>query len=217
MTALRNKLSRLPSWLRFIITTRPSTNTPVLGSMVAVEINPEAKSNLHDLGNVFDFELKALYPQYSNKDLVQKLVQMTKGLFLVAYFIIEYLKRENIKSPSEVLGLFPNGISSVYENYFSRLKKVLLPYISEKRFFYKMLEVIAATKNSLPKNMFYNFLGLKSERDVPRPERKTRKDALNLLHSLFPVESDHVTLFHKSVVDWLILEGDEQHEFSVRV
>jgi hypothetical protein len=34
---------------------------------------------------------------------------------------------------------------------------------------------------------------------------------------LFPVENDHVTAFHKAVVDWLILEGDEEHDFSVRV
>jgi hypothetical protein len=219
LTALRKKQSRLPSWLRFIITTRPSTNTSLLGLRpnAVVEINTDDPFNLQDLKIFFCFELKALYPQYCNEELVPQLAEMTKGLFLVAFFVVDVLKKENIASPGEVLKLFPNGISSVYENYFSRLKEVLLPYISKDlEGFYKMLDVIAATKNPLPKNMFYNILGLKSECDVPRAKKLARKDAVNSLHSLFPVENDHVTVFHKSVVDWLILEGDEEHEYSVR-
>ncbi|XP_031552541.1 uncharacterized protein LOC116289738 [Actinia tenebrosa] len=220
LKALRKKLPCFPSWLRFILTSRPSTNTSTLGSIVAVEIRPEDESNMEDLKIFLSFELKALYPQCDNddnSDLLQNLVEMTEGLFLVASFVIKYLETENVASPKKVLQLFPNGISSVYENYFSRLKEVLLPYISEKEGFYKMLEAVVATENPLPKNMFYNILRVKSEYDVPREERKKRKDALNSLHWLFPVEGDHVTAFNKSVFDWLILQEDEGHEFSVRV
>ncbi|XP_031553833.1 uncharacterized protein LOC116290859 isoform X2 [Actinia tenebrosa] len=222
LKALKEKLSCFPSWLRFILTSRPSTNTSALDSTVAVKIRPEDESNIKDLKTFLSFELKALNPQCDNDDnadLVKNLVEMTEGLFLVAFFVIDYMKRENVASlaPEKVLQLFPKGISSVYENYFSRLKEVLLPFISDKEGFYKMLEAVVATRNPLPKNMFYNILCLKSEREVPREEKMKRKDALNSLHWLFPVEGDHVTPFHKSVFDWLILQEDKEHNFSVLV
>ena len=45
LKALSKKLSFFPSWLRFVLTSRPSTNTSALGSTVAVEIEPEDQGN----------------------------------------------------------------------------------------------------------------------------------------------------------------------------
>ena len=154
LKALRKKLSCFPNWLRFILTSRPSTNTSELGSTVAVKIEPKDQGNIKDLEVFFRVKLKALYPQSNNDDnadLIENLVEMTKGLFLVAFFIIEHLKRENVASPEKVLKLFPNGISSVYENYFSRLKKILLRHRAEKGGFNKMLRAVVATKKPFAK------------------------------------------------------------------
>jgi hypothetical protein len=182
---LRDKLSLLPSWLPFVLTTRPPPSFSALESKNNVVIDSKSQQNKLDLERFF----KANFENTDDEStVIEQLAEMSDGLFLVAFFVIDHVQKEKITSPSKVIGNFPHEISSVYEKYFERVKTVL----SQDERFFKMLTAIVASKDPIPIEMVYSILGLKGE--VPRTERKTRKAALNLLHSLFPVENDHVTV-----------------------
>ncbi|XP_031555961.1 uncharacterized protein LOC116292746 [Actinia tenebrosa] len=215
---LRNKLSLLPSWIRCILTTRPPPSFSALAEAKTIFISPCDSENKRDLSIYLDANLKKLYGDVEeNSSVTEELLETSKGLFLVAFFVLDYLRKQKVVEPSNVKKIFLNGLSSVYERYFKRIKEEIMPYIAEEESFYKMLEAVVASRFPLPIQMFYSILGLKPDRDIPRAERKAKKDALNSLHSLFPVENDNVTAFHKSVVDWLTFREDEEHDFSVRV
>ncbi|XP_031555971.1 uncharacterized protein LOC116292760, partial [Actinia tenebrosa] len=210
---LKNKLSLLPSWLRFVITTRPPPSFNAIKAKKSIFIDPRDPKNKLDIEVFFRANLRDIDEE---SRVMEQLVKVSGGLFLVAFFLIDEMQRENIFSPSELMVIFPRGLSSVYEKYFERLRTVLLPYITEEEGFFRMLEAVVASKNPIPLKMMYSILGLKSVSEILRGKRKTRSDALSQLHSLFPVENDHVSVFHKTVVDFLILEEKEQ-DFNISV
>ncbi|KAK3744346.1 hypothetical protein QZH41_005261 [Actinostola sp. cb2023] len=212
---LETKLSSFPLWIRLVFTTRhlPSSVFTMYFKN-ETEINPKDPRNLDDLKTFFNKELVKLYPHSSVQELSGKLVEMSKGLFLVAFYVIKLLKGCPITSAYGIVNDFPDGLSSVYKYYFSRLQQVLGPYIRTpgKDTFFKMLSAMAAAQIPLPINIFHSILDLKSESETIRSKRSSREDALQLLHTIFPIEVGHVTVFHKSAIDWL---KQEKHKFRV--
>ncbi|XP_020907398.1 uncharacterized protein LOC110245456 [Exaiptasia diaphana] len=213
---IRNRLYYLPSWLRFVMTTRPppSISSRVPGS--TTEIDPNDSQNTEDLQSFFSDKLKELPHLSSDQQQhshMEQLVDLTGGLFLVASFVIDFLKKPGINSLAETLEHFPKGkgITAVYEDYFSRLHDEITPHLKSEEGFYNMLDAVVKAKSPIEKNIFYDILGLPlKESRIPDTKKK---EAINLLHQLFPVENDHVSPFHKTVVDWLTT-GD--HDFAAQ-
>ncbi|KXJ11497.1 uncharacterized protein LOC110243664 [Exaiptasia diaphana] len=213
---IRDKLYYLPSWIRFVMTTRPppSISSQVPGA--TTKIDPNDSQNTEDLQSFFADKLKELSHLSSDQQQhshMEQLVDLTGGLFLVASFVIDFLKKPRINSLAEALENFPKGkgITAVYEDYFSRLRDEITPYLKSEEGFYNMLDAVVKAKSPIEKNIFYDILGLPlKETRVPNNKKK---EAINLLHQLFPVENDHVSPFHKTVVDWLTT-GD--HDFAAQ-
>ncbi|XP_020905466.2 uncharacterized protein LOC110243681 [Exaiptasia diaphana] len=210
---IRERLYYLPSWLRFVMTTRPPPSISSQVSGATTEIDPKDSQNTEDLQSFFSDKLKEL-PHFSSDQQqhshMEQLVDLTGGLFLVASFVIDFLKKPGINSLAETLEHFPKGkgITAVYEDYFSRLHDEITPHLKSEEGFYNMLDAVVKAKSPIEKNIFYDILGLPlKETRVPNNKKK---EAINLLHQLFPVENDHVSPFHKTVVDWLTT-GD--HDF----
>ncbi|KXJ16687.1 E3 ubiquitin-protein ligase DZIP3 [Exaiptasia diaphana] len=208
-----NNLSDLPSYLRFILTTRPPPSISAIHIGTTREIKPDDGQNKNDLHMFLSDKLREHGYLLSDQiGQINHLVDVTKGLFLVAFFVIDFLKDANCASLSEAIEHFPKGkgITSVYENYFSRLKEAMIPHIKSEESFFEMLDAVVAAKYPIQKDIFYEIVGLVDEPRVPNRERK---EAIHLLHQLFPVENDHVSAFHKTVIDWLTT-GD--HDFRVK-
>jgi len=165
------KLSLLPSWIQFVITSRPLPSFRSLSQGVPIEIVQS------DLGNRKDVE-EFLFSELANRDaqhLINKCMEISEGLFLVAYFVLEMLNQFADLSLPNVTERFSHGIASVYEYYFTRIKDLITPYIDTSQSedsFYKMLEAVVVSESPLPKEMFYDILCLKSENKVPREKRK---------------------------------------------
>ncbi|KXJ11501.1 E3 ubiquitin-protein ligase DZIP3 [Exaiptasia diaphana] len=213
---IRDRLYYLPSWIRFVMTTRPppSISSHVPGN--TTEIDPKASQNTEDLKSFFADKLKEL-PRLSfdqqQLSHLEQLVDLTDGFFLVASFVIDFLNKTGVHSLTEALERFPKGrgITSVYEDYFSRLRDEITPHLKSEEGFYNMLDAVVKAKSPIEKNIFYDILGLPLK-ESRIPDNK-RKEAVNLLHQLFPVENDHVLPFHKTVIDWLTT-GD--HDFVAK-
>ncbi|KXJ05737.1 uncharacterized protein LOC110232539 [Exaiptasia diaphana] len=209
-----NDLPHLPSFFQFILTTRPPPSFSAIHIGHTLEIKPDIHENKCDLRIYFSEKLRELGYRFSghHSRQINHLVDVTNGLFLVASFVIDFLRDRNCSSLTEAIDHFPKGkgITSVYENYFSRLRKAMIPHIKSEKGFFEMLDAVVEAKYPIQKNIFYDIVGLVDEPRVPNRERK---EAIHLLHQLFPVENDHVSAFHKTVIDWLTT-GD--HDFRVK-
>ncbi|XP_046858125.1 uncharacterized protein LOC124451511 [Xenia sp. Carnegie-2017] len=74
----------------------------------------------------------------------------------------------------------------------------------------QFLELLAACREFLPLNLLFSYLGFNGEIDF-----EVRRKIIELLSQIFPVYDDCLTVYHKSLIDWLKSDGYEQHEFTV--
>ena len=78
----------------------------------------------------------------------------------------------------------------------------------------KLLELLVAAKGSLPLTFVARALGLAPD----CRETKTIINRINVAVSfLLYVSNDLVTVFHKSIIDWLLAKGYQDHEFAVKI
>ena len=225
---LNGGLSSLPKWIKILITSRPTREElPTIPDVKIVTINPEDPENVTDVRNYLENGLQHIYPNADEKDItlcVNQLADEADALFLFAYFVLDIAKTKQMEL-SKIPKIFPNGISSVYEEYFSRLQKEL--NIDEEKFF-DFLEAISAAQGPLPEALVLRILGFD---ETSRTARKLAQLALNHISVLLPVHDGHVTVFHKSVLDWILGKNEvdddiplafkragmfQDHSFSVR-
>ena len=79
---------------------------------------------------------------------------------------------------------------------------------------FKLFELLVATNKSLPLKFVARAFGL----DLDCRETKRIINKVNeALSCVLYVSNDMVTVFHKSVYDWLLANGDDDHEYTVKV
>ena len=111
------------------------------------------------------------------------------------------------------MSVLPHGISSVYQDYFRRLETELEVVMKRNPDFLKVLGLLAAAKDSLPLSFLAQALDLASNsRETKRIINKVNETVSCLLY----VSDDLVTVYHKSVRDWLLADGYEDHEYTVK-
>ena len=209
-------LPKLPKWIKFVLTTRPITGiVPSLSSVSVIDIEAENENNNQDIKLYLTYQLSALYKDSTLtqvEDAVVRLVGKCGGIFLVAHFVIDCVNDQQTDL-GQIHKLFPEGISSVYEEYF---KYVVTEIEVEEERFYHFLEAIVAAQNPLPETLVLHILGLNGD---SHETRKTARMTLRNLSSLFTVHGGHITVFHKSVFDWLTKDrhNSEHHHFSVKI
>ena len=212
--ALFNAIPKLPKWLLFILTTRPLPDViPIISTVQVIEMNPESPQNTKDIELYLTSRVCTHFKDTSFEQVesvVEKLLETCDGSFLVARFVVDSA-REQVREPSQVHMIFPQGISSVYEEYFKRVLSEIT--VDENRFF-TFLEVIVAAQEPLPETLALRILGINGD---SHDAIKTARSTLKGLSNLFPSYDGHITLFHKSVYDWLTKDSrqSKQHSFSV--
>ncbi|XP_046862684.1 uncharacterized protein LOC124456244 [Xenia sp. Carnegie-2017] len=214
---IAEEFDRLPQWIKIFITSRPEL--PVqkeLKVMNPVEITtrPRNENNEEDLHKYLSHQLN---------DRVQKdryfllfLVDKCEGSFLYAYHAQQSLNKENIELTYEnILQLVPSGLSGVYTKQFKRVKELLTDkstrnsVISETTFM-QFLELLAACREFLPLTFLFSYLGFSGDIKF-----EVRSKIIEPLSQILPVYDDYLTVYHKSLIDWLKSDGYEQHEFTV--
>ena len=204
---ISDQFSQLPEWIKIFISSRPELQVRgKLEHLNPVEIRPDdAKHNL-DLKQF----LECYFPSVS-KSTIESLVSTCKGSFLYAY----YLVKEQVDSGSKpnVNVDIPKGISGFYEKQFERLKKDLQCYKHEAgvSIFRNFINVIAATEEPLPFKFLFACIDLLGE------QFEVRKTIVGIMSEILPVYDDCLTIFHKSLWDWLKLDGYEEHAYAADV
>jgi hypothetical protein len=202
---ISNHLHTLPSYIRFLITTRPEKNLiDKFKQLNPLYIEGNDERNLSDLKLVLQERISEASAR--TVDLIANLAEKSDGLMLYAFFLSEIYNEESSMFSIDCL---PQGIGECYERYFRRLECELdLLKISQDKFS-SLLSALAVAKEPLPEAFLVTLLGLDDSR---RTMQKVRK----AISSLFVINEDNaISFFHKSVRDWLV--DSSEHDYSVDV
>ena len=203
---ISNHLHKLPSYIRFVITTRPEKSLiDRLEKLNPLYIRGDDPRNLHDLKMVLEERILETSP--SKAELIDRLAEKSNGLMLYAFFLTEVY---NDKSSKFSIDNLPNGIEEHYEGYFRRLESQLLgSYEISKEKFFSFLSALAVSRDSLPNAFVEILLGLGDCRWKMNNVRKA-------ISCLIVINEDKsISFFHKSLKDWLVYHS--HHNYSVDV
>ena len=210
---IAEEFSKLPEWIKILVTSRPGI--PVkekLSHLNPVEILPGDKDNELDLQQYLEFCL----PSLPNKSTtIPLLVKKCEGSFLFAFHVqSELLKRGNLEdlAADEMEKFLPKGIGSVYQKYVHRLQNELKT-VDVNLDVFNFLKVLVAARGPLPLKFLCKALGMSSD---SRAMREMLRKVNESLSSLLYVCDDHVTVFHKSLVDWLTSNNFGEHWYTVQ-
>ena len=198
----------LPKWVKIFLTSRPELVTKEkLERLNHVEILRDDEGNKEDLKS---YLVSCLSGKYTvEEDVMAEMVKKCEGSFLYAYYYQLELRKWN--SVEHVLSVVPKGIHSIYQKYFERLEDELKK-VSDIDFD-KILEILVAMLNPFPLSLIAKILKLPGS---TRTMREVITKVNECLSALLPVYDDCVTVFHKTVVDWLDADGKYgKHSFSV--
>ena len=187
LNCIQDHFESLPSWLSFIITTRPEVcSVDCLSQFNPTSLTAESKENIADIQRYLHEILteKGL----SGDDLtngVEILVNKSENLFIYIHYIMKRLARSKSVSLNE-LKEFPKGIERFYELQFNRLfecKKF------DKKFkttsMWKIIEVIIAANEPLHIDMLINFIEFQDGMDECI-------EITNKLSEFFPIYNDYI-------------------------
>ena len=214
---ISNHFSMLPVWIRILITTRPERSIiDALRHLEPIELEQKQEENLNDIRTLFEIQLSHKISEEHKDILLKELVKKSEGLFIYAYFIVDFIQKNvSILTPDQLESVLPSGISSVYLSYFKRLENELCKELNaDEEHFLRFLCALTAAREPLPVEFIAKILnpGGKSL----TAQRKVKK-AISCISTLLPVREGRLHFFHKSIKDWLIGSSpyDKQHDFTV--
>ena len=192
----------LPKWIKILITSRPELQVKKkLEHFNPLEILPQDDNQQKDL-KCF---VKSSLPHF-RVDSIDYVIWKCQGSFLFAYYMVKELKEMDSGIELNLSDYAPKGISGFYERQFKRLRKGLQPGI-----FNGFVNVVAASKAPLPIKIILKCMNLSDE------DYETRSIIINITSEILPVHDNCITVYHKSLIDWLTLEGYEEHAFVADV
>ncbi len=199
----------LPEWIKIFISSRPELQVrKKLKNLHPFEILPDHDDHKCDLKH---FILHCL-PDLSEYN-VRWLISKCEGSFLYAYYLVNELKEMDLGIEPNLSDYVPKGISDFYEKQFKRLKLGLKGFEqnTEVSIFRCFVDVVAASKEPLPIKIILLSLGLSGE------EFEIREMIIEIMSEILPVYEDCLTVYHKSLRDWLTLDGYAEHAFVANV
>ena len=207
LNLISSEFSRLPKCIKILITSRPELDVrKKLEHLNPLEILPDNKKHELDLEHFICCSLN-LDISYCHST-IRLLVSKCEGSFLYAYYLVSDIKQKGLMGiESDVNNYNPKGISGFYEQQFERLKIDLQQYnqITEVSIFKIFVNVVAASETPLPFSILFKCMCLSNL------EFEIRKTIMGLMSEILPVYDDCLTVFHKSLWDWLKLDGYKEH------
>ena len=203
LDVIGNHFCKLPDWIRFFVTTRPERNiVEALKHLKPKELEQNQEENLKDIHILFEKQLSRVIGEEFKDVLLKELVKKSEGLFLYAYFLIDFIKNNvSFLTPEKLENSLPLGISSVYLSYFKRLEKELRNELKvDEEDVLRFLCALTASREPLPIEFVCKILN-PGGRTLTSLRRVNK--AVACISALLPVRDGCLHFFHKSVKDWL--------------
>ena len=206
---ISDEFPNLPQWIKILITSRPELPLKEkLQHLKPVHVAPHDTKNKEDLLKYLRNSLSSI----CNDDAVlESLAWKCRGSFLYAYYTQLELKETTEPLTTENISeLVPKGIGGFYQKQFQRLRNQLKTINSSEVNLKRFLEVLVAAKGPLPLSLLPDCLGLPDD-----TEYEVREAIDEVISSILPVYDDCLTVYHKSLRDWLTSDGYKEHAFTV--
>ena len=196
----------LPKWIKILITSRPELQVKKkLEHFNPLEILPQDDNQQKDI-KCF---VKGSFPHFKVNS-VDYLVSKCEGSFLYAYHMIKELKEMDAGVEPNLSDYTLKGISGFYEQQFKRLRTGLQQH--DPGFLSAFVNVVAASSGApLLITILLKCMNLSNEK------YEIRNTIFNIVSEILPVYNNCITVYHKSLMDWLTLEGYEEHAFVADV
>ena len=203
---ISDKFPDLPKWIKILITSRPELQAKKkVEHFNPLEVLPQDDNQQKDL-KCF---VKGSLPHFK-VNRVDYLISECEGSFLYAYYMVKELKEMDAGVEPNLSVYIPRGISGFYEKQFKRLRTSLQPH--DPGILNAFVNVVAASFGEpLPIKILLECMSLSGEK------YKIRNTIINVMSEILPVYDNCLTVYHKSLMDWLTLEGYEEHEFAADV
>lgn len=209
LDVITNHFCRLPSWIRFLVTTRPERSIlDRLKRLNPLELKQNDERNREDIERFFEERIRDSTTPEERPAIMRELVQLSEGLMLYAYFLIDLIEKSTSPlTPEQLRSRFPQGISEFYTSCFKRMEAKLQEELANDcgNFLFHFLCALTAARDPLPKDFVTTILQWYtniSANDRLSVQRKV-DSVISCISSLLPIRDGHVHIFHKSVRDWL--------------
>ena len=196
---ISNRFNELPSYLRFLITTRPEKNLVfAFRKLNPLSMQANDKENLNDIKLVLQDKIPS--SSQSTPDFIDSLAQKCDGSMLHAFVLTEMLCKDNISI--HTIDSLPENVEGYYVGCFRRLERELFQLLGvHSDRFLSFLSTLAVAKEPLPEGFLGTVFGFENPADAKDKLAK----AINVLSSLLLIREDKcISFFHKSVRDWLV-------------
>ena len=203
LDVIANQFCKLPSWIRFLVTTRPATNIKdKLKHLKPFQLDPDDEKNVDDIRVVLKKRLQRVIKPENADAVLEKLVLKSEGLMLYAHFLMLYIEENpSVLSKGNLDRSLPLGIYATYSSYFKRLERELMKELSVKEEnFLNLLCAITASREPLPLDFVSKLLV--PTRNSTLAKRKVIT-AISSVSSLLPIRDGCLHVIHKSVIDWM--------------
>ncbi|KAL9954185.1 hypothetical protein ACROYT_G041688 [Oculina patagonica] len=209
LDVITNHICRLPPWIRFLVTTRPERNIlDRLKRFNPLELKQNDDRNREDVELFFEERIRDSTPPEERPAIMRELVQLSEGLMLYAYFLIDLIEKSTSPpTPEQLRSSFPQGISEFYTTCFRRMEDNLQKELANDcgHFLFHFRCALTAARDPLPKDFVSEILQCYT--NISANDRLSVKgkvdNVISCISSLFPIREGHVHIFHKSVRDWL--------------
>ena len=201
---ISEEFPHLPKWIKVLITSRPEL--PVqkkLSHLNPLEITPGDQENKFD---IYRYLNSCLSCTGASKWVLSSVVEKCQGSFLYAYYVQLELRELKLLTVESLSSFVPEGIAGFYEKQFRRLKTL---FGSLKLEIAAFTNVLSAAETPLPLGLLEECMGLSETSDV-----ELRNTICEMMSSILPVYDDYLTVYHKSLVDWLKSDGYRKHAFT---
>ncbi|XP_028414390.1 uncharacterized protein LOC114537540 [Dendronephthya gigantea] len=206
---ISENFSELPKWIKIFISSRPELQVrKVLQHLQPLEIRPDDEDHNQDIELFIRRDLPKL-----DDDGIRSVISKCEGSFLYAYHLVHELREKGLGIEPDLSDFIPNGIAGYYEKQFKRLK-IGLQRLKQDTFssiLKSFINVIAAAFLPLPLKILFTCM------DLPWKEFEIRTAIIDIMSEILPVYDGCLTLYHKSLWDWMTLNGYEEHAFVADV
>lgn len=206
---LARHIEQLPSWMRFIITSRHDPMIQhALSHFKPQILDIEAKSiayNLEDMRLYLNTELQGCNIE---EDVKTELLQRSDGVFLYLRLCVDALKNGELSLCDSTL--LPNSLSDYYYLAFVRLFGRRLEYY--RKLIVPMIEVIVGAEESVSIPFIKLCSEIENEYDFHDALRDVKLICRFDQHNGTTYKT--ISFFHQSVKDWL-LDPDKSEQFYI--
>lgn len=196
---LQRMRARIPSWMKFVLTSRDEANIRRYLSLMAITYTLSDSETDEDLREYYRKE----FPE-ATEEKISVLVTKAEGSFLYASEIVKQIKEDNLTLDD--IRFFPVGIYGFFNDCFLRMfgkeAENNIPYDDVK----PLLEFLCISQEPVNEDFLEEYL----DQDEYR-----LKAILALISGMFPMRGQTVEPIHKSLVDWLTDSSDVGHIFYV--